>query len=142
VKSPRTQGAPEGTVHQHADPHNPVDAFKLYVEHMTADPHREVALIYNQHLDQWASCRAVAEKLRQTPHSRSSAGRSRTRFSRRHSHGVGTAGQTAEHNQLPSAKAATSRLSASSRASIGKVQQRIGTRLTSSDQAVSPTERG
>jgi hypothetical protein len=101
---PTHAGAPEGTVHQHADPHNPVDAWKLYVEHITADPHREVALIYNQHLDQWAVVQGGRGKVATEAAMQELGWSKEDTILARHSHPVGVAGQTSEANQLPSGR--------------------------------------
>lgn len=47
-------GVPIGMPVQAADKHHIGEAWKLYRQLIAADPTREVALLYNHHLDQWA----------------------------------------------------------------------------------------
>ena len=93
-----------GEVAQAADPHHPVAAWTLYRAHIAADPRREVALVYNHALDQWAVVQGdrggvpIAEAIRSLgwPPDHS--------IEARHSHPVGAAGQTAEASVLPSGR--------------------------------------
>lgn len=105
----RTQvgAVPEGFVQQATDPGHPVDAFKLYRKLIAADPYREVGLLYNHALDQWAvvqggenslpTLREACERLGWNEHDA---------VLDRHSHPIGPEGRTPTHDLLPSGRLA------------------------------------
>lgn len=91
----------EGALLHPADPANPVEAFKLYKARIAADPAREVALVYNHTLDQWAVVQGG-------PHSvsmaslRAAGWAPKDRTLARHSHPVAPDGRTRAPSLLPS----------------------------------------
>jgi hypothetical protein len=106
VGGPRTRvtGTPTGTVVQDADPHDLVKAWKLYQQHIAADPSREVALLYNHALDQWAVVQGGPGSVPTPEGMRRLGWEVRDTTLGRHSHPVGPGGVTSAPNRLPSGR--------------------------------------
>ncbi len=95
-------GRPVGMVSHPANPSHPDDAFRLYQEHLRADPHRETALLYNHVLDVWAVVQGDSKgvDIRAARHELGWA-ESHT-IAVRHNHTIGRGKITPEFNQVPS----------------------------------------
>jgi hypothetical protein len=89
---------------QDADPHDLVKAWKLYQQHIAADPSREVALLYNHALDQWAVVQGGPGSVPTPEGMRRLGWEVRDTTLGRHSHPVGPGGVTSTPNLLPSGR--------------------------------------
>ena len=97
-------GAPTGMVVQADDPYHIIEAWKLYQQQITADPTREVALLYNHDLDQWAVVQGGPGSVPTLAGMRRLGWEVRDTALARHSHPVGPGGVTSEPNLLPSGR--------------------------------------
>jgi hypothetical protein len=91
-----------GAVSQAPDPHSEVEAWRLYQAHRTADPSREVALVFNHRVKEWAVVQGDANSVANNAEMLGWSAED-TQVAR-HSHPVGRGGQTSEANQLASGR--------------------------------------
>ncbi len=103
-RGPAPQQA-DGSVLHPADPSNAVEAFKLYKARIAADPAREVALVYNHTLDQWAVVQGGPGSVSMAG-LRAAGWQAKDRTLARHSHPVHGDGRTSAPNLLPSGEGA------------------------------------
>jgi hypothetical protein len=103
---PQTQATatPAGTVIQAANPHDIPESWKKYQEHIAADPTREVALLYNHDLDQWAIVQGGPGDVPTLAAMQRLGWEVRDTALARHSHPVGPGGLTTEQGLLPSGR--------------------------------------
>ena len=100
----RVTGAPTGMVVQADNPYDLRDAWNLYRQHIAADPTREVALLYNHRLEQWAVVQGGPGSVpTQDAILRLGWEGSDTTLAR-HSHPVGPGGVTSPPNLLASGR--------------------------------------
>ncbi|MBW4518355.1 MAG: hypothetical protein KME16_01300 [Scytolyngbya sp. HA4215-MV1] len=97
-------GPPAGSVIQAANPHDIPSAYKLYKQLIAADPHREVALIYNHKTDEWAIVQGDLSSVGTRQAMQEKGWDVQESSVARHNHPVGVDNQTPEHNQLPSGR--------------------------------------
>ena len=98
-------GALEGTVWQAGNKDSEAEAFKLYRRQVAADPGREVAMIYNHDVKQWAIVQGGPDSVPLNEVLARLGWDRKSTSAGRHSHPDGVlAGQTAELNHLPSGR--------------------------------------
>jgi hypothetical protein len=97
-------GTPAGSVIQAADPQNLYESWKKYQERIAADPTREVALLYNHDLDQWAIVQGGPDEVPTLAAMQQLGWEVRDTALARHSHPVGPGGVTREADLLASGR--------------------------------------
>lgn len=103
-EAPRS-GAKEGTSWQPANKDNDVEALKLYRSQLDADPSREVALIYNHDVKEWAVVQGGPDKVSLGQVLARLGWNPRSTTAARHSHTSGALkGALAELTHLPSGR--------------------------------------
>jgi Domain of unknown function (DUF4157) len=104
VPQAQATGTPVGTVIQAANPRDIPESWKKYQQQIAADPTREVALLYNHDLDQWAIVQGGPGEVPTLAGMQQLGWEVRDTTLARHSHTVGPSGLTAEPSVLPSGR--------------------------------------